>query len=234
MISVNRRRAGELMTMADSQIAMGQQARINLERCIARGEANLVSLTDETPLTIRWNQGLLVTPHHLLETGGSSNEPQYYDQIVIDLDNVTAYCREGLYHLRRGPGKAYQFHVYAYADQCIFVGDAGVPLFEMVGPTAPPEQDELQSTGEGNRFSPADMPFLFVRPAAGGDPQIFKLGRRWSSETRSQAGVPWLHPPRLDQPAHEAIKRDFLIDIDADDGHPGFDPLLLPTIGSAQ
>src|SRR5262249_42221378 len=72
MIGVNRLRAGEIMTMADSQIAMGQQARINLDRCIARGEANLVSLTDETPLTIRWNQGLLVTPHHLLETGGSA------------------------------------------------------------------------------------------------------------------------------------------------------------------
>jgi hypothetical protein len=231
MIAVNRRRAGDMMTMADSQIAMGQQARINLDRCIARGEASLVGLTDETPLTIRWKQGLLVTPYHLLETGGSASEPQYYDQIVLDLDNVTAVCREGLYHLRRGPGKAFQFHLYAYANQCIFVGDAGVPLFEMVGLTTPPEQDELQSTGEGNRFSPADMPFLFVRPMEGSEPQIFKLGRRWSTETRSQAGVPWLHPLRLDQPAHTALKRDFLTDTDADDGRPGFDPLLLPTIG---
>ena len=106
---------------------------------LLRGEANLVCLTDETPLTIRWNQGLLVTSQHLLETGGSATEPQYYDQIVLDLDNVTAYCREGLYYLRRGPGKAYQFHVNAYADQCIFAADAGNALFEMIGPTTPPE-----------------------------------------------------------------------------------------------
>jgi hypothetical protein len=234
MVAVNRRRAGEMMNMADSQIAMGQQARISLDRCIARGEASLVGLIDETPLTIRWKQGLLVTPYHLLDTGGSATEPQYYDQIVLDLDNVTAFCREGLYHLRRGPGKTYQFHLHAYANQCLFVGDPGVPLFDMVGLSTPPEQDELQSTGEGNRFSPPDMPFLAVRPMEGSEPQIFKLGRRWSSETRSQAGIPWLRPLRLDQPAHKALKQDFLTDIDADDVHPGFDPLLLPTIDPTQ
>jgi serine/threonine protein kinase len=233
MIAVERRRAGE-MTMADPLVAMGQQARINLERCIARGEASFVSLTDETPLTIRWNQGLLVTSQHLLETGGSATEPQYYDQIVLDLDNVTAFCREGLYYLRRGPGKAYQFHVNSYADQCIFASDAGTALFDMIGPSTPPEQDELQSTGEGNRFSPADMPFLFIRPFAGSEPQTFKLGRRWSSETRSQAGIPWLHPPKLDRPLHEAQKADFLIDIEPGDGHAGFDPLLLPETGPQQ
>ncbi|HEY2414847.1 MAG TPA: hypothetical protein VGI40_21560, partial [Pirellulaceae bacterium] len=228
MIAVERRRAGDMMPMADPQVAMGQQARINLDRCIARGEASLVSLTDETPLTIRWNQGLLVTSQHLLETGGSATEPQYYDQIVLDLDNVTAYCREGLYYLRRGPGKAYQFHVNAYADQCIFASNAGAALFEMIGPSTPPEQDELQSTGDGNRFSPADIPFLFIRPSAGSEPQVFKLGRRWSSETRSQAGVPWVHPPALDRPLHEARKVDFLIDAEPGDGRAGFDPLMLP------
>jgi serine/threonine-protein kinase len=227
MIAVERRRAGE-MTMADPLVAMGQQARINLDRCIARGEASLVCLTDETPLTIRWNQGLLVTSQHLLETGGSATEPQYYDQIVLDLDNVTAFCREGLYYLRRGPGKAYQFHVNAYADQCIFASDMGTALFDMIGPSTPPEQDELQSTGEGNRFSPADMPFLFIRPAASHEPQVFKLGRRWSSETRSQAGIPWVRPPALDRPLHEAQKSDFLITAEPGDGHSGFDPLLLP------
>jgi hypothetical protein len=230
MIAVNRRRAGDSMGMGDPQVAMGQQARITLERCIARGEASLVCLTDETPLTIRWNQGLLVTSQHLLTTSGSASEPQYYDQIVIDLDNITAVCREGMYYMRRGPGKAFQFHVNAYANHCVFVGDVGAPLFEMVGLTTPPEEDELQSTGDGNRFAPLDMPFLFVRSSPTNDPQIFKLGRRWSSETRSQAGVPWLHSPPLDHPAHDSLKRDFVIDVEPGDNRAGFDPLLLPEI----
>jgi serine/threonine-protein kinase len=232
-ITVQRRRANDAMTMADSQLAMGQQAQINLERTIARGEASLISLTEETPLTIRWNQGLLITPQHLIETGGSATEPQYYEQIVLDLDSVTAYCRGGLYSLRRGPGKAYQFHVNANANHCVFVSEAGAPLFEMTGLAAPPEEDELKSTGEGNRFSPAEMPFLVFRTMPMGEPQIFKLGRRWSSETRSQAGVPWVHAPPLDRPRHELTKQNFLIEDDSLQGGTGFDPLLLPDAWSA-
>jgi hypothetical protein len=209
---------------------MGQQAKIGLERTIARGAASLVNLTDETPLTVRWNQGLLLTTKHLLETAGSASEPQYYEQIVLDLDNVTACCKQGLYYLRRGPGKAFQFSVNAYADQCIYVSDSSAALFEMIGLSTPPEAEELQSTGEGNRFSPADMPFLFVRSTAGAEPQSFRLGRRWSSETRSQAGVPWMHSPPLERPPHEATKLDFIVEAGTADGGAGFDPLLLPDV----
>lgn len=228
MIAVHRRRPSETMTMSESQLAMGQPARIDLERTIARGEASLVSLTDETPLTIRWNQGLLVTSQHLIETGGSAAEPQHYEQIVLDLDNVTACCRQGLYYLRRGPGKAFQFQVNAYADRCIFVTNPGASLFEMVGLSALPESHELQSTGDENRFSPADMPFLLIRATAGSEPQAFKLGRNWSTETRSQAGVPWLHPLPIDRAAHDAAKRDYLIDAELLTTATGFDPMLLP------
>lgn len=228
MISVRRRRPGETMSMGDSQLAMGQQARIFLDRCVARGEASLVNMADETPLTVRWNQGLLATSKHLLETQGTATEPQYYEQIVLDLDSVTAWCRAGLYYLHRGSGKAYQFKVYSYADNCVFVTDPGTPLFEMVGLDAPPEAEELQSTGEGNRFSPADMPFLFVRAMAGSEPQVSKLGRRWSSETRSQAGVPWVRQPPPDRPVHELAKEDFLIESNPATSGTGFDPLLLP------
>jgi hypothetical protein len=178
MISIGRRRSSDAMTMADPQLAMGQQARVTLERSIARGEASLIHMSDETPLTIRFNQGLLVTSKHLIETGGSSSEPQYYEQIVLDLDHVTAVARQGLYHLRRGQGKTYQFHINSYADQCVLVADAGAPLFEMIGLSAPPETDELQSIGDGNRFSPFDMPFLFVRQTAGSEPFVARLGRK--------------------------------------------------------
>jgi serine/threonine protein kinase len=230
MISVSRRRAADAMSMTDPQLAMGQQARVTLERSIARGEASLVHMSDETPLTIRWNQGLLATSKHLIETGGSSSEPQYYEQIVLDLDHVTAVARQGLYRLRRGQGKTYQFHVNSYANHCVFVADAGAPLFEMIGLSAPPETDELQSTGDGNRFSPVDMPFLYVRQTSSSEPFISKLGRRWSTETRPQAGVPWLEPPPFDQPAHDMTKHDFVISTDQGEELAGCDPNLLPEI----
>jgi hypothetical protein len=102
----------------------------------------------------------------------------------------------------------------------------------MVGLATPPETHELQSTGEGNRFSPADMPFLFVRATAGAEPQAFKLGRNWSSESRSQAGVPWVHARPWDRPHCDATKKDFAIEIDPVAGGAGFDPLLLPDVGA--
>jgi hypothetical protein len=228
MIAVQRRRWGDAMSSSDMQLAMGQQARLTLQRSIARGEASLLSLTDETPLTVRWSQGLLVTPKHLIETGGSSSEPQYYEQIVLDLEHVTAVARQGLYYLRRGPGKGYQFHVNSYATRCIFVADAGSPLFEMIGLAQPPEDDELQSIGDGNRFSPIDMPYLFVRPTAGSEPFASRIGRRWSSETRPQAGVPWLRPPSFDRPAHQMTRHDFQIDVEVAEDLTGYDMQLLP------
>jgi len=118
--------------------------------------------------------------------------------------------------------------VNAYANRCIFVTESGAPLFEMVGLATPPEADDLQSTGEGNRFSPPDMPFLLIRPSAGSEPQTFKLGRRWSSEARAQAGVPWLKSPPLDRPVHELNKHDFEVELDPLAGGAGFDPLLVP------
>ena len=58
------------MSMADPQMAMAQYAPDPLERCLARGEATLVSMADETPLSLSWKQGLLATSRRLIETGG--------------------------------------------------------------------------------------------------------------------------------------------------------------------
>lgn len=227
MVAVQRRRPLEGMGTMDPLLAMGQQARLVLHRTLARGEASFVHLIEETPLTISWNQGLLVSGQHLLRTAGSAASPKYYDQIVIDLTHVTAYCRQGLYYLRRGPGKGHQFRVNFYARECIFLTEPDRPLFEMVGVSAPPEEDELVSIGEGNRYSPQDVVFLRLHSGLPGDSgQDFELGRRWSTETRSQAGVLWQRPPPLHQPLHTLTKEDFLVDTSL--GRAGFDPLLLP------
>jgi hypothetical protein len=77
------------------------------------------------------------------------------------------------------------------------------------------------------------MPFLIIRPGVGGEPQAFPIGKKWSSEPRSQAGVPWMRSPPLDRPAHELTKSDFEIELDPAAGGAGFDPLLLPDIAPA-
>lgn len=228
MVVVQRRRPLDGMGTMDPLLAMGQQARLGLTRVFARGEASFVKLAEETPLTVSWNQGLLVCGQHLLQTSGSAASPKYYDQIVIDLAHVTAYCRQGLYYLRRGPGKGHQFRVNFYARECIFVTELDRPLFEMVGVPEPPEEDELVAIGEGNHYSPQDVVFLRLHSGLPGDVvQDFELGKRWSTETRSQAGVLWQRPPPLHQPLHTLSKDDFWVD--ARLGRAGCDMQVLPT-----
>src|SRR5206468_4318523 len=67
MIAVLRRRPADIMSMMDEPLAMAQHARVSLNKCIARGEASLIRMTDETPLTLTWAQGLLATSRCLLE-----------------------------------------------------------------------------------------------------------------------------------------------------------------------
>jgi len=230
MIQVQRRRGDTTMLM-DQQLAMAQQATISFSRSIARGDANIVSLADETPLTILWNQGLIATSRRFLESGGSATSPQFYEQIVLDLSHVTMHCREGLYLLRRGAGKSFQFQVAARADHCVFVIDPDVPLYEMVGVSAPPAEEDLQAIGESNRFSQTDVLFLRVRPPGGPELlQEFPLDHRWSKETRSQVGVPWLKAPPLDQPLSTLTKSDLALQPDTE---AGFDPALLPNLAPA-
>jgi serine/threonine-protein kinase len=227
MVVVQRRRPLDGMGSMDPLLAMGQQARLVLKHVFARGEASLANLVEETPLTFSCSQSLLLCGQHLVRTSGSVTSPKYYDQIVIDLTHVTAYARQGLYYLRRGPGKGHQFRVNFYARECIFVTEPDRPLFEMVGVSELPEEDELVAIGEGNRYSPQDVVFLRLHSGLPGETlQDFELGKRWSTETRSQAGVLWQRSPPWHQPLHTLSKDDFWVDPSL--GRAGCDPQVLP------
>jgi hypothetical protein len=231
-VRLEPRRASDLMASMDPQLAMGQSASIQLERTLARGEATLVVMNDETPLSLRWNQGLLVTSRRLLETGGSAGSPKWYEKIDIDLDSVTLSCRQGLYQMRRGPGKTSQFAVSLLAKRCIITTEAETPLFEYIGPTSLSEED-LRSLGDFNRYAHPDVIFLRLRSGLPGEAaQDFVLDRcQWSNENHSRVGIPWLRPLPRGVPAHALTKSDFLMD-PALAVEAGFDPAQLPDAAS--
>jgi protein kinase-like protein len=229
VVSVQPRRGSDMMTMTDPQPAMTQSATINLAQCVVRGEATFIVMTDETPLTLHWTQGLLVLSRRLIETGGSATDPKWFEKIVIGLDAVTASCRQGLYQMRRSDAKDYQFTVDVTAEHCLLTTEAGAPLYEFVGAAPIAESDvHLQSAGDFNCYPNADVVFLRLRSESDGREQDFELDdRRWSTEARPQIGNPWLHPPSRDNPAHAATKMDFLVDPALATG-VGFDPLRVP------
>jgi hypothetical protein len=97
----------------------------------------------------------------------------------------------------------------------------------MVGVSELPEEDELVAIGEGNRYSPQDVVFLRLHSGLPGETlQDFELGKRWSTETRSQAGVLWQRSPPWHQPLHTLSKDDFWVDPSL--GRAGCDPQVLP------
>lgn len=234
MISVHARRAADTMTMGEPQPSMASTARLSIDRCIARGSATIISMNEETPLAIRWNQGLIVTPRHFMETGGSATNPTRFEPINIDLLRVTASCSQGLYQMKRRPGSAYQLSVNLMADHSILMTDVDSPLYEFIG-VSNVSAGQLHCDGQDNLYAHLDGIFLRWRSDKPGElPQQFALKDRdliWSEESNPRLGIPWLQSPDPALPTHARTKADFAID-QAMAAEAGFDPALLPDVAA--
>jgi serine/threonine protein kinase len=228
MIAVRPRPMSDTMSM-DPMAAMSLNTGIVLDRTIARGEATFIRLSEDVPLELRWNQGLLVTPKRLLETTGSSANPKWFDRINLSLERVTAVCRQGLFQVKRRSGAAYQFGVEVDASNCIFLTDSQAPLYEFVNVEEVTTED-LHCDGSANRYPQPDVTFLRVRPASPLEPDaIYSLKQRgeWSMESQPQPRVPWKTPPSLTVPAHRQVREAFELQAGAE-GDAGFDPAQVP------
>jgi eukaryotic-like serine/threonine-protein kinase len=228
MIAVRPRPMSDTMTM-DPMAAMSLNTGIVLERTIARGEATFIRLSEDVPLELRWNQGLLITPKRLLETTGSSANPRWFDRINLSLERVTAVCRQGLFQVKRRSGAAYQFGVEVDASNCIFLTDSQAPLYDFVNVNEVTTED-LHCDGSANRYPQPDVTFLRVRPPSPLEPDaIYSLKQRgeWSMESQPQPRVPWKTPPTLTLPAHRQVREAFELQAEAE-ADAGFDPALVP------
>src|SRR5687767_15974259 len=86
-----------MMKMMEDMNAMVQATEVSLTNCVARGEATVLSMPDESPLKLTWTNGLLVSPYRLAETGGTSMpKPGFQDKLDIELTGVTAIVPQGL------------------------------------------------------------------------------------------------------------------------------------------
>ena len=228
VITAHPRKLSDTMTM-DPTMAMATGTTVTLDRCVVRGETLLANMPEDVPLSLRWTQGLLVTPRRLLETSGSATNPKWFERIVLKLDHVTVSCRQGLFQMRRRPGAGYHFGLDVEAQNCILMTDPGAPLYEFSGVPELTEAD-LHCDGDGNRYPHTEVVFLRLNtPTPGEKPLEFDLEARsrWSMERLPQVGVPWRKAPSLDEPAHaqtaQAFELEPSVPVDA-----GFDPALMP------
>jgi serine/threonine-protein kinase len=233
MISVQPRSMSDSMAM-EPMAAMASGTTIRLARTIARGEATMVSLSEDVPLKLQWDQGLLVTPKRLLETTGSTTNPKWFEQISLTLTNVTAAPRQGLFQMRKRSAANYHFGLETSIDRSILLTDSDAPLYDFVG-VSEVTSNQLRCEGEFNRYPQLEVTFLSVRPSAPGErSRAFDLSERhaWSMESDPQPGVVWRKTPSFDQPAHDQTKEQFELaptaTLDA-----GFDPAQLPSVPEA-
>jgi hypothetical protein len=217
------------MTMGQPQPSMASPTRLSLDRCIARGAASVIGMNEETPLSVRWNQGLVVTPLSLIATGGSATKPTRFEPVSLTLSHVTAVCQRGLYLMQRRPGSGYQLSVDTVADNCILMTDADAPLYEFLGVSDVAEGD-LQFSGGNNIYPNANALFLRYRSQAGDGGTKFTVGDRelkWSNERNPQTGDPWRLSLDLSLPPHARTKDEFELSA-AMAADAGFDASQLP------
>jgi hypothetical protein len=229
MIDVRARRPSDTMTMAQPQPSMASPTHLSLDRCIARGAAAVISMNEETPLSVRWNQGLVVTPWSLVATGGSVTKPTRFEPVSLTLSHVTAICQRGLYLMQRRPGSGYQLSVDTVADNCILMTDADAPLYDYVGVSDVAEGD-LQFSGGNNIYPNANALFLRYRSQVVDDGTKFTVGDRdlkWSNERNPQTGDPWRPALDLSRPPHSRTKDEFKMSA-AMTSDAGFDSSVLP------
>jgi serine/threonine protein kinase len=222
------RRMADSMKMEDD-MAMAPQLTIGLTRSIVRGEATMISMPDESPLKLVWNQGLLVVTGRLIETGGTALKPKWFGRIEIDLDHVTVVAQEGVHQMRRKGGTGHQLDVDVRSNRSILFTAPETAVFEFADV---PTVDDVKLTFDGadNCYPRPDVVFVRVKPSTPGEEtQTFDLENRsrWSSERRPDLGVTWKSPAGAEIPLHNRTKLHYAQD-DGAMNDAGFDPSLLP------
>ncbi|MCA9269911.1 MAG: hypothetical protein KDA41_15630, partial [Planctomycetales bacterium] len=96
---------------------------INVENCIARGEATLVRMRQSFPCDLVWRNGLCVTSERLLLAEGTATPSGDASEgtLRLALEHVTVYAGQGLCLLRDSEQRPQQPPLELECSECIIV-----------------------------------------------------------------------------------------------------------------
>ena len=219
MLALQPYRPAEMMKMTDDMMAMLPSINVRLTNCIARGEATFMTAVEERPLTIVWNQGLLVTPRRMIDTGGCSfPKPTQQDKFEILLDHVTAIVPQGLVRQNRSPAMPSHLRMEVRCYDSIVSVDEGNHRFEFGGMAR--EEVKLDFDGSDNLYPRNGGEFLRV----GIDEEM--VGDWAGARDTGSNNVQWLDlkppPTPIEKPAHEHVPEDYQLEPQTKLG--GFEP----------
>lgn len=211
VVQLQTRRLTEMMKMEDD-MAMIAATSIYLSESFVRGEATFLSVPEELPFRLEWNEGLFVSTKRLIETGGTIAKPRWHGRLELALNRVTIAAQQGLFQMKRRSDAAHQLDLEVTSDRGIFTIGTEAPLFEFAGM---PNIDEIHFSfsGSDNCYPREEMLFVRARPVAPGEGMVdFNLANRsrWASAERSpDLGVIWQSPPASDLPPHSQLPEHY-------------------------
>jgi serine/threonine protein kinase len=211
IVQLQTRRLTEMMKMEDD-MAMIVPTSIYLSECFVRGEATFLSVPEELPVRLEWDQGLFVSTKRLIETGGTIAKPRWHGRLELALNRVTIAAQQGLFQMKRRSDAAHQLDLEVTSDRSIFTVGAESPLFEFAGM---PNIDEIHFSfsGADNCYPREEMLFVRARPIAPGEGMVdFNLANRnrWASAERSpDLGVIWQAPAAADLLPHSQLPEHY-------------------------
>jgi hypothetical protein len=193
---------------------------IQLEDCVARGEATLLRTLQSQPVSLAWTNGLLATSERLLRAAGGDMPPRQGGIVSIDLRHVTSAVREGLCHLSNAEGEGPLLHTEIKCADSILLSGGNAPLVEQIGLNLPGEfEDQFNWSGSRYFHSGVDIFWRISTLATVGasHPPVERRFDQWRAywgETADDNGmwnqVEWRRLPES-RPYHAHLVEDYAL-----------------------
>ena len=142
----------------DPTVMEEQIVTINLQHCLARGEAAFMRDNELQAVRLNWDNGLLATSEQLLMAAGGPAQPRQLGHVQLNLRHVTAMIHGGLALLTNREDAPYQLLTEINCDDSIFVTTARAALVEQRGADRVDEYaTRLQWSGDHDFFDGFDV-----------------------------------------------------------------------------
>jgi hypothetical protein len=220
---------------------------IELEHCIARGEATFLSSPQPWPFALSWDNGLVALSGRLLESRGALTGLDAGAECELDLRHLTAIAPRGLFRfIADGPALSFLPTEVRLVDSLVQVAGDGA-LVEHIGlnPLAQSPQS-LIWRGQRNVYdlqnfwrtgADDDMPFSGTDREFGDWLAIWKEREAQARQT----AIAWQRATPATRPMHLRTTSDYLLDsantnnrvavaAASDARDLGMDVTLLPTL----
>ncbi len=193
---------------------------INLQHCVARGEAVFLRANDLQAVRLNWDNGLLASSERLLTTAGGPSQPRQLGHVQINLRHVTAMVHGGLALLTNSEDAPYQLLTEINCDDSIVVSTATPPLVEQRGSNSVEEyRARLQWSGNHDYFDGIDVFWQIQNTAGLSAPKQMRFDdwqTHWGALSRSQTFRKnheyWRSLPEPERPFHAHVPSDYELD----------------------